>query len=179
SAPKVPKEFKCTLSYAIKSEPVVIASGQTYEKRYITEWLKSRHTCPKTKQVISHRLCSPNHSIDELIREWCRINKYDRPKQSDEVAIGLFPDDIDSLLRRLSSPSSVEDQTEAAGELCSQTERFNNVRAFFVAEIPHSITLLLTPLSLLLARRFTRILSFRRKSSRHCSASRVLRRTEQ
>lgn len=94
-------------------------------------------------------MCSPNHSIDELIREWCRINKYDRPKQSDEVAIGLFPDDIDSLLRRLSSPSSVEDQTEAAGELCSQTERFNNVRAFFVAEIPHSITRLLTPLSAL------------------------------
>ncbi|KAG2273617.1 hypothetical protein Bca52824_056172 [Brassica carinata] len=31
--------------------------------------------------------------------------------------------------------------------LCSQTERFNNVRAFFVAEIPDSITRLLIPLS--------------------------------
>lgn len=30
SAPKVPKEFKCTLSYAIMSKPVVIASGQVY-----------------------------------------------------------------------------------------------------------------------------------------------------
>ena len=51
------------------------------------------------------------------------------------------------LLHRLSSPFSAKDQAEAAGELCSQTERFNNVRAFFVAEIPDSITRLLTPLS--------------------------------
>lgn len=36
---------------------------------------------------------------------------------------------------------------EAAGVLCSQTERFNSVRAFLVAEIPHSITRLLIPLS--------------------------------
>ncbi|CAN7034424.1 hypothetical protein Bca4012_045871 [Brassica carinata] len=56
---------------------------------------------------------------------------------------------MDSLLHRISSPSSVEDQAEAAGVLCSQTERFNNVRAFFVAEIPDSITRLLTPLSAL------------------------------
>ncbi|KAG2273624.1 hypothetical protein Bca52824_056179 [Brassica carinata] len=48
---------------------------------------------------------------------------------------------------KLSSPFSAKDQAEAAGELCSQTERFNNVRAFFVAEIPDSITRLLTPLS--------------------------------
>lgn len=94
-------------------------------------------------------MCSPNHSIDEVITQRCLINKYDRPKLSDEVAIGLFPDDIDSLLHRISSPSSVEDQVEAAGVLCSQTERFNNVRAFFVAEIPDSITRLLTPLSAL------------------------------
>uniref|UniRef100_A0A0D3EEH2 HAT C-terminal dimerisation domain-containing protein n=1 Tax=Brassica oleracea var. oleracea TaxID=109376 RepID=A0A0D3EEH2_BRAOL len=54
---------------------------------------------------------------------------------------------VKKALHRLSSPFSAKDQAEAAGGLCSQTERFNNVRAFFVAEIPDSITRLLTPLS--------------------------------
>ncbi|CAN6811624.1 unnamed protein product [Brassica oleracea] len=145
---QVPKEFKCMLSRAIMSEPVVIASGQTYEKRYIQQWLMYKQTCPKTKEVLSHRLWSPNHLLDELIAQWCQANKYDRPEASD-APIGLFSDGIDLLLERISSPSSVEDQTKAANELRRQTKRFANVPAFFVAEIPDSITRLLTPLSAL------------------------------
>ncbi|KAG2243469.1 hypothetical protein Bca52824_094689 [Brassica carinata] len=112
----------------------------TYEKRYIQQWL-----IPKKS---SHRLWSPNHVIAELITQWCQVNKYDLPKPSD-APIGLFPDDIDLLLHRISSPSSVEDQTGAANELRRQTKRFADVTAFFVAEIPDSITRLLTPLSAL------------------------------
>ncbi|KAG5403365.1 hypothetical protein IGI04_009484 [Brassica rapa subsp. trilocularis] len=145
---EVPKEFKCMLSRAIMSEPVVIASGQTYEKRYIQQWLMYKVTCPKTKEVLSHRLWVPNHVIAELITEWCQVNKYDLPKPSD-APVGLFPDDIDLLLERISSPSSVEDKTGAANELRRQTKRFADVPAFFVAEIPESITRLLTPLSAL------------------------------
>ncbi|CDY51235.1 BnaA03g07030D [Brassica napus] len=145
---EVPKEFKCMLSRAIMSEPVVIASGQTYEKRYIQQWLMYKVTCPKTKEVLSHRLWVPNHVIAELITEWCQVNKCDLPKPSD-APVGLFPDDIDLLLERISSPSSVEDNTGAANELRRQTKRFADVPAFFVAEIPESITRLLTPLSAL------------------------------
>ncbi|WZZ38572.1 hypothetical protein YC2023_034831 [Brassica napus] len=139
---QVPKEFKCMLSRAIMSEPV------TYEKRYIQQWLMYKQTCPKTKEVLSHRLWSPNHLVDELIAQWCQANKYDRPEASD-APIGLFSDDIDLLLDRISSPSPVEDQTKAANELRRQTKRFANVPAFFVTEIPDSITRLLTPLSAL------------------------------
>ncbi|CAH8310761.1 unnamed protein product [Eruca vesicaria subsp. sativa] len=145
---QVPKEFKCMLSRAIMSEPVVISSGQTYEKRYIQQWLNYKQTCPKTKEVLSHFLSSPNHVISELITQWCQVNKYDLPKPS-EARIGMFSDDIDLLLERISSPSSAEDQTAAANELRRQTKRFDNVPAFFVTEIPESITRLLTPLSAL------------------------------
>ncbi|KAG2243466.1 hypothetical protein Bca52824_094686 [Brassica carinata] len=148
SVPQVPKEFKCMLSHAIMREPVVIASGQTYERRYIQQWLMYKVTCPKTREVLSHRLWSPNYLVDELITQWCQANKYDRPEASDKP-IGLFNDDIDLLLQRISSPSSVEDQTKAANELRRQTKRFDNVPASFVAEIPESITRLLTPISAL------------------------------
>ncbi|XP_002873884.2 putative U-box domain-containing protein 46 [Arabidopsis lyrata subsp. lyrata] len=146
---EVPKEFICTLSNTIMIEPVIIASGQTYEKRYITEWLKHERTCPKTKQILSHCLWIPNHLINELITQWCRVNKVDRQKPSDELATELFTGDIEALLQRISSSSSVADQIEAAKELRRQTKRFPNVRVFFVAGIHDSITRLLSPLSAL------------------------------
>jgi len=126
---------------------------QTYEKRYITEWLNHDLTCPTAKQVL-YRVClTPNHLINELITRWCLANKYDRPapKPSDiDYVTELFTDGIESLLQRISSPSSsVADQTEAAKELALQTEKFVNVRDFFIKELPDSITRLLTPLSVL------------------------------
>ncbi|AED92539.1 ARM repeat superfamily protein [Arabidopsis thaliana] len=146
---EVPKEFICTLSNTIMIEPVIIASGQTYEKRYITEWLKHERTCPKTKQVLSHRLWIPNHLISDLITQWCLVNKYDHQKPSDELVAELFTSDIEALLQRVSSSSSVADQIEAAKELRHQTKKFPNVRVFFVAGIHDSITRLLSPLSTL------------------------------
>ncbi|WZZ90887.1 putative U-box domain-containing protein 46 [Brassica napus] len=143
----VPREFKCTLSKKIMIEPVIIASGRTYEKRYIKEWLKRERTCPISNQVLSHVSLTPNLLVDELITQWCLVNKFERPKSSEEIVTELFTDGIDSLLQRISSPSSVADQAQAAEELRRQTKRFANVRAFLVSELPDSIKRLLTPLS--------------------------------
>ncbi|EOA22782.1 hypothetical protein CARUB_v10003498mg [Capsella rubella] len=147
---KVPKEFICTLSNTIMIEPVIIASGQTYEKRYITEWLKHERICPKSKEVLAHGFWISNHLVNELITQWCRANKFDRRKPPpEEIVTELFTSDIEALLHRISSASSVADQTEASKELRRQTKKFTNVRVFFVEELPGSITRLLSPLSTL------------------------------
>ncbi|CAE6108176.1 unnamed protein product [Arabidopsis arenosa] len=142
----VPKEFICTLSNKIMIEPMTIASGQTYENRCITEWLKHKRTCPKTKEILSHVWLTPNHLINELITQWCLFNKVDRPKPSDEIVIKVFTDDLEPLLQRISSPSSVADQIEAAEELRRQTKKYDSACVFFVTELPDSVTRLLTPL---------------------------------
>ncbi|CAH8271494.1 unnamed protein product [Arabidopsis lyrata] len=152
---EVPKEFKCTLSKTIMIDPLIISSGQTYEKRYITEWLNHNRTCPKTKELLSQVRMTPNHLINDLITQWCLVNnKVDRPKPQPSdfeiVVTEMVTGDIEPLLQRISSPSSsVADQMEAAKELALQTSKFVNVRDFFVAKIPDSITRLLTPLSVL------------------------------
>ncbi|CAN8269255.1 unnamed protein product [Cochlearia groenlandica] len=147
SAPVVfPEEFKCALSYTIMNEPVIIASGLTYEKRYIMQWLLTSHTCPKTKHVLSNLLITPNFLVYDLISQWCQDNNFVRPKISYETDIGLFSDGIDSLLNRLNSPESVEDQTEASREIRLQTKKFASVRGLFVAELSNSITRLISPL---------------------------------
>ncbi|CAH2072443.1 unnamed protein product [Thlaspi arvense] len=147
SLPEVPKVFKCTLSNAIMIEPVVIASGQTYEKSYITQWLNYENKCPKTGEVLSNTLWTRNHLVDELITQWCRDFKYDRLKPPDEIVTELSEDGIESLLERISSPSSDEDQREASKELRRQTKKFPNVRHFFGSE--DKIARLLSPLSAL------------------------------
>ncbi|CAA7048560.1 unnamed protein product [Microthlaspi erraticum] len=150
---KVPKEFICTLSNQIMIEPVVIASGQTYEKRCITPMLMNESKCPKTKKDLSNTLWTPNHLADEMITQWCQANDFDRPKPSDETVAEnpeMCKDGIESLLERISSPSSsLQDQTEAAKSLRYMTKKYLNDRVSFVAGFPNSITRLLTPLSAL------------------------------
>ncbi|XP_019097374.1 PREDICTED: putative U-box domain-containing protein 46, partial [Camelina sativa] len=105
-------------------------------------------TCPKTKEVLSHFFWIPNHLINDLITQWCLVNKVDRLKRpSGEIVTELFTTDIEALLQRVYSSSSVTDQIEAAKELRRQTKKFANVRVFFVAGINDSITRLLSPLS--------------------------------
>ncbi|KFK26071.1 hypothetical protein AALP_AA8G199300 [Arabis alpina] len=149
STVEVPEEFKCLISKDIMIKPVLIASGETFEERYISQYLQYERICPKTKELLSNCIWTPNHLVDELITQWCQLNNYDRPKPSDVTVTELFPNDINSLLDRISSPSSLEDQEDAARELRNQTKKFVSVRYFFVAQVADSITRLLSPLSAL------------------------------
>jgi len=53
------------------SDPVVIASGQTYERVCIEKWFSESHdTCPKSQQKLSHLSVTPNYCIKGLIVSW-------------------------------------------------------------------------------------------------------------
>ncbi|KAK6141873.1 hypothetical protein DH2020_024385 [Rehmannia glutinosa] len=50
----VPEEFKCPLSKELMRDPVIIATGQTYDRPFIQKWLKAgNRTCPQTQQYIN------------------------------------------------------------------------------------------------------------------------------
>ncbi|CAH8350376.1 unnamed protein product [Eruca vesicaria subsp. sativa] len=54
-------------------DPVVLASGQTYDKLFIQKWLSSgNRTCPKTQQVLSHTSLTPNLLISDMISKWSK-----------------------------------------------------------------------------------------------------------
>ncbi|KAJ6671804.1 U BOX DOMAIN-CONTAINING [Salix viminalis] len=45
----IPHEFLCPITLEIMVDPVIVATGQTYERESIQKWLNSNHrTCPKT-----------------------------------------------------------------------------------------------------------------------------------
>ncbi|OIW14661.1 hypothetical protein TanjilG_33003 [Lupinus angustifolius] len=70
-----PEELRCPISLQLMSDPVIIASGQTYERICIEKWFRDGHnTCPKTQQKLSHLSLTPNYCVKGLVASWCQQN---------------------------------------------------------------------------------------------------------
>ena len=73
--PAPPPDFRCPITLDIMREPVVVASGQTYDRESIFRWFDSgKSTCPKTGQVLTVLELVPNKALKNLIAKWCREN---------------------------------------------------------------------------------------------------------
>ncbi|CAK7339585.1 unnamed protein product [Dovyalis caffra] len=67
-----PEEFKCPISMRVMYDPVVIASGQTFESMWIQKWFdEGNDTCPITKVKLAHCSLTPNAAMKDLISKWC------------------------------------------------------------------------------------------------------------
>lgn len=70
-----PEELRCPISLQLMYDPVIIASGQTYERICIEKWFSSGHnTCPKTQQQLAHLCLTPNYCVKGLVANWCEQN---------------------------------------------------------------------------------------------------------
>ncbi|KAI4356133.1 hypothetical protein L6164_000180 [Bauhinia variegata] len=72
----IPADFRCPITLELVRDPVVVATGQTYDRESIKMWIESGHnTCPKTGQTLAHTDLIPNRSLKNLIAMWCREQK--------------------------------------------------------------------------------------------------------
>ncbi|KAL5569388.1 hypothetical protein UlMin_025963 [Ulmus minor] len=125
-SPVIPDDFRCPISLELMKDPVIVSTGQTYERSCIQKWLEAGHkTCPKTQQTLAHTALTPNYVLKSLIGLWCESNGVELPKRQgncgtkksgsssvldcDKVAIA-------SLLEKLAN-GNPEQQRAAAGEL--------------------------------------------------------------
>ncbi|XP_051122218.1 U-box domain-containing protein 45-like [Andrographis paniculata] len=70
-----PEELRCPISLQLMFDPVIIASGQTYERVCIEKWFNDGHkTCPKTQQQLPHLNLTPNYCVKGLVASWCEQN---------------------------------------------------------------------------------------------------------
>ena len=51
----------------VMNDPVFTCDGQTYERRAIEEWLKTRNTSPLTGAVLSSQTLTPNVTLRSYI----------------------------------------------------------------------------------------------------------------
>ncbi|XP_010682824.2 U-box domain-containing protein 45 [Beta vulgaris subsp. vulgaris] len=105
--PIPPEELRCPISLQLMYDPVIIASGQTYERICIEKWFNDGHnTCPKTQQQLSHRCLTPNYCVKGLIASWCEQNGILIP--------GGPPDSLDLNYWRLALSDSESAQSRSA-----------------------------------------------------------------
>ncbi|KAL2941208.1 U-box domain-containing protein 9 [Bienertia sinuspersici] len=146
----VPDEFRCPISSQIMKDPVILSTGQTYDRPFIQKWLKEgNRTCPQTQQVLSHIELTPNHLVRELIAQWCKDHGIELPPPLQDINEGLINDadrnHLKTLLEKLSMSSTLSEQKEAAKEIRALTRRLPSFRSFF-GESSNALKQLLTPL---------------------------------
>ncbi|KAL3741635.1 hypothetical protein ACJRO7_017144 [Eucalyptus globulus] len=89
----VPKDFCCPISLDLMQDPVIISTGQTYDRRSISRWMEEGHcNCPKTGQMLAHNRLVPNRALRNLIVQWCIAHgvPYDPPEMID-ISAEAFP----------------------------------------------------------------------------------------
>ncbi|KAL0408500.1 UNVERIFIED_CONTAM: U-box domain-containing protein 45 [Sesamum radiatum] len=69
------EELRCPISSQLMYDPIIIASGLTYEWVCMERWFADGHnTCPKTQQQLPHLSLIPNYSVKCLVASWCEQN---------------------------------------------------------------------------------------------------------
>ncbi|KAL9355304.1 hypothetical protein Peur_053274 [Populus x canadensis] len=82
----IPKDFFCPISLDLMRDPVIISTGQTYDRSSISRWMDEGHcTCPKTGQILMNTRLVPNRALRNLIVQWCTAHgiPYDPPENTD------------------------------------------------------------------------------------------------
>lgn len=154
-SPVIPDDFRCPISLELMKDPVIVSTGQTYERSCIQRWLDAGHkTCPKTQQTLLHTALTPNYVLKSLIALWCESNGIELPKKQGNCRnkkFGTSSSDCDraaigTLLQKLANGKS-EQQRAAAGELRLLAKRNadNRVCIAEAGAIPLLVELLSSP----------------------------------
>jgi HEAT repeat protein len=83
----IPTHFRCPLSLQLMLDPVMLASGQTFERSFIQKWLDNGlRICPITHQSIQHTDLVSNYTVKAMISTWCEENNlmFHQPISCDE-----------------------------------------------------------------------------------------------
>ncbi|KAE8735861.1 RAD-like 6 [Hibiscus syriacus] len=68
----LPEEFRCPISSRLMYDPVIIASGRTFERIWIQKWLDDGNdTCPKTGVKLTHLSLTQSATMKDMISKWC------------------------------------------------------------------------------------------------------------
>ncbi|CAM6074178.1 unnamed protein product [Sphagnum tenellum] len=84
---EIPEAFVCPISQSLMAEPVIVASGYTFERQCIQRWfqVRNRH-CFKSGVALEHGSLTPNVQMQSAILGWCDKHKVARPLPPSAVA---------------------------------------------------------------------------------------------
>ncbi|CAN6280088.1 unnamed protein product [Urochloa humidicola] len=144
----IPEDFRCPISLELMRDPVIVSTGQTYERAFIQRWIDcGNRTCPKTQQKLQNLTLTPNYVLRSLIMQWCEEKGIEPPSRSksdgSSVEVGGNRLAIEALVRNLSS-SSLDERKSAAAEIRSLAKKSTDNRILLAesSAIPALVKLL-------------------------------------
>ncbi|XP_062222100.1 U-box domain-containing protein 11-like [Phragmites australis] len=144
----IPEDFRCPVSLELMRDPVIVSTGQTYERAFIQRWIDcGNRTCPKTQQKLHNLTLTPNYVLRSLIMQWCEEKGIEPPSRSkndgSSLEIGGDRLAVEALVRNLSS-SSLDERKSAAAEIRSLAKKSTDNRILLAesSAIPALVKLL-------------------------------------
>ena len=65
-----PSEYMCPISHELMEDPVFTASGQTYERDTISQWLRTKQTDPISNARLPNKKLVANFALRGAIEQW-------------------------------------------------------------------------------------------------------------
>ncbi|KAL9657192.1 hypothetical protein ABK040_011414 [Willaertia magna] len=105
------KTFICPISQQLMIDPVMIETGQTYDRKEIEEWLQKQNTCPTTGIKLKSKTLTPNYiaksAINENIEKFVKkvikhVKKWSTDVNLFEICLELIKESLD-LIKSLDS----------------------------------------------------------------------------
>ena len=82
---EIPDAFICPISHEIMSDPVIDSEGNSYEREYIIDWLKTNDTSPYTRNKIYASGLIPNRALKRCIEEFKLKHPIDKKEKSQKT----------------------------------------------------------------------------------------------
>ncbi|XP_059643894.1 U-box domain-containing protein 16 [Cornus florida] len=137
-----PADFRCPISLDLMRDPVVVSTGQTYDRASINLWIESGHnTCPKTGQKLTHTDLIANHALKNLIAIWCREQRipFETTATNDRKTNGVLMNKtaleatkmtVSFLINKLTVSQSTETANRVVHELRALAKSDSDSRGF-------------------------------------------------
>ncbi|KAF3329694.1 U-box domain-containing protein 18 [Carex littledalei] len=138
-----PEGLQCPISLELMTDPVMVSSGQTYDRASIKKWIKSGcRTCPVTGKLLISTDLVPNLAIRRLVEQYCRRNNIlidelsTKPKRTvDKTAVPFSPASAGAIRQAVSflvrkvSKTGTEERRKAIYEMrkLSKSNNFHRV----------------------------------------------------
>ncbi|CAH1418235.1 unnamed protein product [Lactuca virosa] len=126
-----PNEFLCPISLQLMQDPVIIASGQTFDRTSIETWMHAGNEfCPTTKQILTNQTLIPNFALRSLITQWRETNGI-KSRNGVIPPISRTPMDYVLLYKYIQQLKSngLHQQRTGAGEISLLSRRNSEIRA--------------------------------------------------
>ena len=79
---KPPPSYVCPIGMDLMIDPVILATGHTYDRSSIERWIhQGNKTCPVTGMKLRHTEMTPNFALRSAIREWAAENGVPLPTE--------------------------------------------------------------------------------------------------